>query len=162
MLLRSPWSKLAVFGSVFCISVVPAIAAQDGPGMMVQSPQASANSSPMVTARWSVLNQDQRKMVDLLAADFFNRSLTASQRGVIAGATADAYAKATPQEQRVFRQQRRAAWQKLTPVDKALDQAMPRPTYRSLTDSQKRPFRDIAIQELGLKVPARRKYGQAV
>ena len=162
MLLRSPCFKFAVFGTVFLMSAMPTVAAQDGPGMMVQSPQASVMSSPMVTARWSVLNQDQRKMVDLLAADFFNRSLTASQRGVIAGATADAYAKATPQEQRVFRQQRRAAWQKLTPVDKALGQAMPRPTYRSLTDSQKSPFRNIAIQELGLKVPARRQYGQAV
>ncbi len=155
MVLRKPFLSSLVSGLIF-VAFAPAASAQNEAkqsepfGLVLPQREASVRYVP---ADWSSLDQQQRLMVDLVARDFFTGNLTHTQKTNIAESTKAAYVTASPKEQYEFRRQRRAIWQKLNPIDRALFQSMPAAHFDLLTKSQKAPFREQAIRKMNLKMP---------
>lgn len=108
-----------------------------------------ANALPVakVDQIWPVLDQQQRTMVDLLAADFFQNDLAEEQRLRIIASRAEAYRRASPEMRDQMRREGRRDWD-----HKGSDAAGM--TFDRLSDRQKAPFRRQAIEELGLEAPA--------
>lgn len=100
---------------------------------------------------WTNLDYSQRKMVDLLAADFFEQNLSANQRSRIMASGARDYASASPQGRQAFRQSRRHTWRALSDQQRAALTRAANGSYLNLTEARKAPFRRYAIDQLGLK-----------
>ncbi|MGE0410148.1 MAG: DUF3106 domain-containing protein, partial [Amphiplicatus sp.] len=99
--------------------------------------------------RFEVLAEDERALIDRLAADFYEETLRQSQANAIESHTSEIYAQAAPAERARFRAERRAAWKRMTPAQRAALADTKHPAYRNLTEQQKAPFRSIALDELG-------------
>lgn len=110
------------------------------------SPEAHAQTADM---RFEVLAADEKALVDLLAADFYQDSLRQSQASAIERHTSEIYQSATPAARAAFRDERRASWQGMPESDRAALRDAKRPAFRNLTEAQKAPFRSIALDKLG-------------
>lgn len=98
--------------------------------------------------RWEVLAPDERQIVDLLAADFYEDSLRLAQSRAIEAHTAELYVEANAEGRAKFRAAREAAWRAMTPQERKSLRDADRPAYANLTDDQKAPFRKIALDKL--------------
>lgn len=98
--------------------------------------------------RWEVLAPDERQIVDLLAADFYEDSLRLAQSRAIEAHTAEIYVEANAEDRARFRSARLAAWRALTSGQRKALRDAERPVYANLTDEQKAPFRKIALDKL--------------
>lgn len=110
------------------------------------SPEAHAQ---VIDMRFEVLAADEKALIDLLAADFYEDSLRQSQASAIEKHTSEIYQGATPAERAAFRDERRANWQGLSDEDRAALRDAKRPSFKNLTNAQKAPFRSIALDKLG-------------
>lgn len=99
--------------------------------------------------RFEVLAADEKALIDLLAADFYEDSLRQSQSGAIEKRTSEIYQSATPAERSAFRDERRANWEDMTQSDRVSLRDAKYPTFKNLTETQKLPFRSIALDKLG-------------
>ena len=113
---------------------------------------AFASLSPRAEShdlRWEVLAEDERAIIDRLAADFYEDALRRSQTAVIEDRTSELYTKASPVERARFRMERRNEWRSMTDAQREALKNAKRPSYRNLTEEQKAPFRRIAFDKLG-------------
>jgi hypothetical protein len=99
--------------------------------------------------RFEVLAADEKAIVDLLAADFYEESLRLSQARAIEARTGELYQRATPADRAAFRETRRASWNEMSENARAALRDQKRPAFANLTDEQKAPFRTIALDKLG-------------
>lgn len=98
---------------------------------------------------WEALTAEQQRMVDLIAADFFETQLAPSQRLNILAVTARNYAEANETRQEIMRIQRRHLYRSYQTVEETP------PLYEALTEAQKAPFRAQAIMTLEINLPTR-------
>lgn len=109
------------------------------------APEARAQ---IIDMRWEALAPDEKAIIDLLAADFYEKSLRQSQAIAIEAHTSELYAAATPAERAHFRAERRASWEEMTAQERSALHDVKRPSYKNLADEQKAPFRSIALNKL--------------
>ncbi|MEQ8936523.1 MAG: hypothetical protein RIE56_12110 [Amphiplicatus sp.] len=111
------------------------------------TPQANAQMG--VDMRWEVLAAGERRIIDRLAAQFYEEELRYAQSSQIEAHTGELYAHASPNERDRFRNERRASWNAMTDAQRRTLRGAKRPSYRNLTEAQKAPFRRYAIDQLG-------------
>ena len=99
--------------------------------------------------RWEVLADDEKQIIDRVAADFYEESLRQSQAEAIESHTSEIYASGSDEQRDEFRNERRSEWQAMTPVERASLREAKRPLFRNLTEEQKAPFRRHALDRLG-------------
>ncbi|MEX0645460.1 MAG: hypothetical protein WD076_09125 [Parvularculaceae bacterium] len=109
------------------------------------SPSAHGQTVDM---RFEVLAATEKTLIDRLAADFYEEQLRQSQASAIETHTSELYVRATPAERARFREERRAAFEDMPEAERKVLRDVKRPTYRNLTESQKAPFRSIALDNL--------------
>jgi hypothetical protein len=105
-----------------------------------------------VAILWDGLEHEQKAMVDLVAADFYDNQLSVRQRLNIAATTSDSYRNAAPRERNSIRKERRAYWQSLSEQDRQILSATVAPSYDHLSEAQKAPFRQFAIEKLDIDI----------
>ena len=106
---------------------------------------------------WHGLTNDEQFMVDRVAADFYEANLRLAQSRQIEAATASIYTKQDAQARAEFRNQRRNVWDKMKAEKRQTLRNVKLPTYANLTEAQKAPFRQIALEQLA---PARANKAQ--
>jgi hypothetical protein len=153
MLLRTPLLLGIVIGFMGSVSLSGPVAAET---QNIKSTEKLALPIKQVQSVWAGLAPSQRKMVDLLAADFFMSELSAEQRSRISAANARKYREASPALREEMRLQRRLAWQNMSEQEKQ-DFYQGANSYDLLSDAQKAPFRLYAISQLDLKAPEGQK-----
>lgn len=123
------------FGLVFGFALFGSL----GPGAHAQDPALV----------WDILSADERAIVDRLAADFYQESLRRTQADAIEETTSRLYAEAGKAERARFLDERRRQWDALSQTERERIRGVKQPEYRNLTESQKTPFREHAINRLG-------------
>ncbi len=126
------------------LSLGPVQASDDGRSVPV--------SFKAVEVLWDGLEREQKTMVDLVAADFYDNQLSVRQRLNIAATTSNSYRNATPEERNAIRKQRRLYWQSLSEQDRQILSATVAPSYDHLSEAQKAPFRQYAIEKLDIDI----------
>ncbi len=111
------------------------------------TPQAGAQTG--VDTRWEVLASGERRIIDRVAAQFYEEELRYAQSSEIEAHTSELYADASPAARDRFRSERRASWNEMTDAQRRALRGAKRPSYRNLTEAQKAPFRRHAIDQLG-------------
>lgn len=96
--------------------------------------------------RWSVLSPSERVIIDRVAADFYEAQLRQQQAVAIERQTSERYRSAADRTQ--FRDERRAAYQDMTPAQRDALRGVKRPAFRHLSEEQKAPFRAYALDQL--------------
>lgn len=109
---------------------------------------SSAPRAQQTDLRWEVMADGEKAIVDRLAADFYEQSLRQSQADAIERHTAEIYAEASPGERARFRARRRAQWEAMDEAERASLHSVERPLFRNLTEEQKTPFRQYALDRL--------------
>lgn len=102
----------------------------------------------MVDLRWEVMASGDRLIVDRLAAEFYEESLRQAQADAIERRTAEIYAEASPPERARFRAERREEWRAMDESLRASLRNVARPSFHNLTEEQKAPFRQHALDRL--------------
>lgn len=110
---------------------------------------AAGPRAQMADLRWEVLAEDEKSLIDRIAADFYEESLRRAQAEAIESHTAQLYARAEPASRASFIEERRAAWEAMNEDQRASLHGAKRPLYRNLTEEQKAPFRRHALDQLG-------------
>lgn len=117
------------------------------------APQYQRQAPPPVQHQghliWNSMGSGDRLIVDRLAADFYERSLRYSQTQTIEQNTARAYTGATPPARAAYRAERRQQWQQMNQNQQYALRNVKRPVFAHLSESQKWPFRDHALRQLG-------------
>lgn len=98
--------------------------------------------------RWEVMASDEQRIVDRLAADFYEESLRQTQVDAIERHTSEIYAGETPAGRARFRADRRAEWEAMNEAERASLHGAKHPLFRNLTEAQKAPFRRHALDRL--------------
>lgn len=99
--------------------------------------------------RWDAMAPADQALIDRLAAQFYESELRQAQSDAIEQRTSEIYAESAGDEREQFREDRRAAWQAMSEIERASLRGVKRPAYRNLTEEQKAPFRQHAIDQLG-------------
>ncbi|MEL7486066.1 MAG: hypothetical protein AAGJ87_02495, partial [Pseudomonadota bacterium] len=128
--LRRPFLFFLVFAIFFCGSL---------------SSEALAGD-----ARWLSLSPQERALVDRVAADLYESSLSRPDARTLEQLTSRAYASGAPVDRARFRAFRREEWRALSPAERAALRAAKQPVFRNLTTGQKAPFRRQALDMLGV------------
>ncbi|WP_306253872.1 hypothetical protein [Parvularcula sp. IMCC14364] len=118
---------------------------------IAQSPEQSVSPFSQVGTIWSRLAPEQRKMVDLLAEDFFQNELSDVQQNRIVTNQGRKYRDGEAPTRDQIRASRRAEWQAKSQAEKARARLSSGGAYNLLTAEQKAPFRLYAIDQLDLK-----------
>ena len=147
MKLRTPLLLGTIIGFVSCFSFQASAQTLSGTGQTLPTAK--------VEIVWHNLDPNQKQMVDLLAADFFEKSLSVEQRLRIMSAGARNYVAGSADQRRAFREKRRQAWQQLSPDQRQGLARAASGSWYNLTEKQKAPFRRYAIDQLGIKPVAR-------
>ncbi len=149
--------KSLIAGFVFGFTLFSSIGFEQG----VQSSQAQtyAQSHPQRTYQqqvyslneqiWGQMGHSDRIIVDRLAADFYERSLRYAQSTNIEQQTARLYSGANPAERAYYRNQRRQQWQQMNGNQQQALRNVKRPIFMHLSEAQKWPFRQHALNQLG-------------
>ncbi len=103
-----------------------------------------------VMSIWTGLDREQKKLVDLVAADFFENDLSYAQQNNIVESQANKYRAASPKERDQIRSNRRLEWQTKSSSEQEAATISSGGRFNVLTDKQKAPFRLHAIERLGL------------
>lgn len=99
--------------------------------------------------RYEALAEKERALIDLMAADFYEKSLRTSQARAIEARTAALY-RGRPEEARAsFRAARRARWREMGEPSRTALRGAKEPVFDHLAEEQKTPFRSIALDRLG-------------
>lgn len=98
--------------------------------------------------RYEVLGADERRIVDRIAADFYEEDLSRTQSAVIEAATTATYLAGSEDERAEFREERRAAWRAMPASAQRSLRGAEHPRYDNLTEEQKAPFRRHALNRL--------------
>ena len=101
------------------------------------------------TESWSVLQEDQKKFADRMAASFFEDDLRLSQSRRIEAGTAEIYRALSSEERSEFREARRSEWRRFSEEQRRALRGVKRPVYENLAETQKDPFREAAMKRLG-------------
>ncbi len=97
------------------------------------------------------LDSQQKKIVEMVAADFFNEGLSKSQQKRILLTQAEKYQNGDASSKNSMRQKRRIEWRAKSEQERGLAHFSKGAGYYSLTEAQKIPFRLYAIDQLGLR-----------
>ncbi|MCI5043268.1 MAG: hypothetical protein MRY72_01100 [Aquisalinus sp.] len=130
-------------GFSLCVSLSGQAVAQ--PSHQVESPFSQVGQI------WSNLTVEQKKMVDLLAEDFFQNELSDVQKSRIVSNQARKYRDGEAVTRDRIRAARRAEWQAKSQAEKARASLSAGGAYNLLTAEQKAPFRLYAIDQLSLR-----------
>jgi len=133
--LRRPVIFGAILGLTFFMSVSPDAHARDRSGGG--------------EVRWDLLSPDEHRIIDRIAADFYEETLRQAQSGAIEDQTSEIYRTSSPEERARFRAMRRIDFRSMNDRQKEALRGVKRPAYRNLTENQKTPFRRHAIDQLG-------------
>ena len=137
--MRRPILFSVVFGATIFLSV---------------NVQVHAESPLSVTGpdlRWNVLSDDEKALIDRIAADFYEATLRPSQSQTIEDGTALAYIQGDKAARNAFIKERRAQWRRLNADERRALRNTKTPNYDNLTDAQKMPFRRHALDKLKAK-----------
>ena len=137
--MRRPILFSVVFGATIFLSV---------------NVQVHAESPLSVTGpdlRWNVLSDDEKALIDRIAADFYEATLRPSQSQTIEDGTALAYIQGDKAARTAFIKERRAQWRRLNADERRALRNTKTPNYDNLTDAQKMPFRRHALDKLKAK-----------
>jgi hypothetical protein len=107
-----------------------------------------AQEAGVQDVRYVVLGDDDKHVIDRIAADFYEHDLRPSQNGQIEAATAAAYIALSPEERVRFREERRALWRDMPAGTQMALRDCKKPRYGNLTEAQKAPFRRHALNRL--------------
>ena len=140
------WAKSLIAGFVFGFTLFSSFGFEAG----VQSSYAQGHQHHQYTAQlWATMGPGDREIVDRLAADFYERSLRYAQTQTIERQTAQLYAGATPANRASYLQQRRQQWQQMDGHQQQALRNTKRPLFVHLSEQQKWPFREHALNQLG-------------
>ncbi|MEM9616819.1 MAG: hypothetical protein AAF936_02570 [Pseudomonadota bacterium] len=134
--------KNILFGLFFAIAAS---------GSMTALAQSGGFSSSRAEARWEGLSDNERAMVDRIAADFYQSDLRLAQSRQIEASTSAIYASLSDKEREQFREERRSDWKAMQQEERAALRNVKLPAYSNLTEAQKAPFRQIALDRLAPK-----------
>ena len=115
----------------------------------VQQPVFVNRTTNVSTQIWHTMGEDERLIVDRLAADFFERSLRYAQTQSIEATTANLYRYAHPNDRQVIRKMRRDQYAALPNQQQQALRNNKRPQFAHLNEIQKWPFREHAMVQLG-------------
>jgi hypothetical protein len=99
-------------------------------------------------ARWRNLSTNEKIMLDRVAANFFEANLRLTQSRQIEASTAGIYVALTENERTMFREERRRTWRAMRDDERNALRNVKLPAYSNLTEGQKAPFRQIALDQL--------------
>lgn len=100
--------------------------------------------------RWLHLSANDRGLVDRIAADLYQTEVQAIQSRAIESQTSSLYTRGEPVDRARFRAQRRDDWRSMSAREQAHLRNAKAPQWRGLTDYQKAPFRQRAMNILGV------------
>jgi hypothetical protein len=129
--LRRPVTFAACFGLASFLAIGP-----------------EAHAQGLSDVRYEVLAEDEQAIVDRIAADFYEKDLSAAQTEAIEGHTSAIYAAGSREERARMRAERRAEWRAMAEAERRALMDAKRPRYDNLTADQKAPFRAHAINRL--------------
>ncbi|MFQ5563921.1 MAG: hypothetical protein ACE5FO_10180 [Parvularculaceae bacterium] len=109
---------------------------------------AAPQNAAFADMRWEALSEDERAIVDRLAADFFEDSLRYSQASAIEARTAELYAESPDDARAEFRITRREKWRAMNDAQRRALRGVERPRFANLSEGQKMPFRKYALDRL--------------
>lgn len=109
------------------------------------APAGQTVVAPMAVSRQAI---NQEALVDRMATDFYENALRHSQALRVQKATAQSYLAMGEEDRAQFREQRRAAWRMMSQGQRQSLRNTKTPRYLLLTEAQKQPFRDIALDQL--------------
>lgn len=95
------------------------------------------------------MGSTDRIIVDRLAADFYERSLRYAQSQAIESRTAQLYANSDPRSREAYLSQRRNQYQQLNRQQQDALRGVKSPQFIHLSEQQKWPFRQHALNQLG-------------
>ncbi len=104
-----------------------------------------------VLSIWETLDPAQKKVVELVAADFFQHELSSLQQNRIIDSQAGKYRTSSPETRDQMRHARRSEWSSRSDSERREALLTAGSTYGVLTENQRAPFRLYAIEKLGLK-----------
>jgi len=114
--------------------------------MLTIAPEARAQG--VAEIRYEAFAEDEKAIVDRIAADFYEEDLRPSQSEAIERRTSEIYLEAGAEERERMREERRAEWTAMSEAARASLMEAKSPLYGNLTDAQKAPFRRHAIDRL--------------
>lgn len=139
-MLRRPF----LFGVIFSFVFFGSLHAEAG-----DAASAPARIYAAADLTWQALADDEKAIIDRMAADFFEASLRLSQSRLIEAHTGKIYRSLTPADRAYFREERRRAWKKMTAAQRLALRGVKRPKFSNLAEPQKQPFRRYALDILG-------------
>ncbi|MEM9494787.1 MAG: hypothetical protein AAGA09_02195 [Pseudomonadota bacterium] len=134
--MRKPFVFGAVFGAASILSI------------NVQTHAERPPTSAAADARWVVLAQDEKIIVDRIAADFYESTLRPAQSEAIEDATASSYVAGDGEARNAFLRNRRRQWREMSDDERDAFRNTKSPSYANLTETQKAPFRRHALDLL--------------
>lgn len=133
--------KVLTFGVFFGLGLFASI---DIRAQEAVAPQSAA----FADMRWEALSDDERTIVDRLAADFYEDSLRYSQASAIEAHTAELYSSLPEKDRSAFREERQAQWNAMSEAERRSFRGVERPRFDNLAEAQKMPFRKYALDRL--------------
>ncbi len=103
-----------------------------------------------VLSQPAAINTTPEAFIDLLAAEFFEDKLRLAQSRRVEAETARQYLALSQAERKAFREARKRAWSHMSVQEKSVLRGAKHPRFANLTEAQKQPFRQIALQDLGI------------
>jgi len=140
--LRRPLLFGVVFGLTTFLSINISVHAGESPDGRLAMMQGA-------DIRWETLADDEKNMVDRMAADFFQKTLRHSQASTIEENTLQSYLELDREGRAAFRTERRKRWQAMSAAQRQALRNADTPSFYNLTEQQKRPFRRHALDTLG-------------
>ena len=116
-------------------------------GVVLLSPAVSW-AEDLTPAPVAYLAADAAELVDLIAADFYEHRLAATQAAAIEDMTAARYRALPERDRKAFLRARAASWRAMAPEARARASNAARPRFDNLTEEQKAPFRAHAQRYL--------------
>ncbi len=137
--------KLVVSGLFLSLTI---LVSQNALAQNDEVQRVSVPSSGYRNAQWDNYSANEKVMLDRVAADFYQSSLRLAQSRAIEAATADTYLGKSPEERTAFREERRSIWNAMSDDQRRGSRNVKLPVFSNLTESQKTPFRQIALDQL--------------
>ena len=113
--------------------------------------QQQPESAIPTDLRWHVLAENEKAIIDRMAADFYENTLRDAQANAIEDETASIYASGDRRERAKFLAERRDQWRKMSDGQRNALRGAKTPQYENLAEEQKRPFRSHAMDLLDSK-----------
>ena len=139
-MLRRPLTFGVFFGLATFLSVNVEVGAQEPASLVAVD-----------DLHWNVLADDEKQIIERMAAAFYEETLRHAQSSAIEAQTASIYASGDEEARARFVKDRRTRWRQMNEAERQALRNAKTPQYGNLTEGQKAPFRRHALDQLGAK-----------